>query len=141
MRGTMKKSKLIIGEHWEWDSHVFTNFLASLSFTSRCYDSLRLTGNFTPHHSHQQRYRKVINVTGLSLDLEQLPYGDQTLVGEKGISLSGGQKARCNLARAIYKDADIYILDDPLSAVDVNVGKIIFDRCINGYLKVSSQTN
>lgn len=89
----------------------------------------------------QQRYRQVINVTGLSLDLEQLPYRDLTLVGEKGISLSGGQKARVNLARAIYKDADIYLLDDPLSAVDVNVGKLIFDRCINGYLRVSRQTN
>ena len=54
--------------------------------------------------------------------------GDQTLVGEKGVSLSGGQKARISLARAIYHDADIYLLDDPLSAVDSAVGKHLFDK-------------
>lgn len=64
-----------------------------------------------------------------------MPYGDRTIVGEKGISLSGGQRARVNLARAIYKRADIYLLDDPLSAVDTQVGKELFQECIVRFLK------
>ncbi|GFR25464.1 hypothetical protein TNCT_434851, partial [Trichonephila clavata] len=68
-------------------------------------------------------------------DIELFPYGDQTAVGERGVSLSGGQKARVNLARAMYFDADIFLLDDPLSAVDASVSKHLFEKCINGYLK------
>ncbi len=60
--------------------------------------------------------------------MELLVNGDLTLVGERGVTLSGGQKARVNLARAVYRDADIYLLDDPLSAVDSAVGKHIFNR-------------
>ena len=54
--------------------------------------------------------------------------GDLTLIGERGVTLSGGQKARVNLARAVYHEADIYLLDDPLSAVDASVGKHLFDE-------------
>ena len=57
-----------------------------------------------------------------------LPDGDSTLVGERGASLSGGQKARITFARAMYADADIYLLDDPLSAVDAAVGRHLFDK-------------
>ena len=60
-------------------------------------------------------------------DVESLVNGDLTLVGERGVTLSGGQKARVNLARAVYREADIYLLDDPLSAVDTSVGKHIFN--------------
>ncbi|XP_043911577.1 ATP-binding cassette sub-family C member 2 [Protopterus annectens] len=83
------------------------------------------------------RYPKIIEACALLPDLELLPGGDKTEIGEKGINLSGGQKQRVSLARAIYSNADIYILDDPLSAVDAHVGKHIFEKVIssNGLLK------
>ncbi len=59
------------------------------------------------------------------------PGGDQTEIGEKGINLSGGQKQRVSLARAVYNNADMYLLDDPLSAVDSHVGKHIFEKVSN----------
>lgn len=65
----------------------------------------------------RQRYQKVVKVCALQKDFKQFPQGDQTIVGERGSSLSGGQKARINLARAVYRQADVYLLDDPLSAV------------------------
>lgn len=82
-----------------------------------------------------KRFEEVIHACALYRDLELLPNGKKTLVGERGISISGGQKARVNLARAIYYDADIFLLDDPLSAVDSSVAKHIFENCIKGYLK------
>lgn len=84
----------------------------------------------------ESRYSQVIKACGLERDLELFEFGDKTIVGERGISLSGGQKARVNLARAVYKKADIYLLDDPLSAVDTEVGKHIFQECVEKYLKV-----
>lgn len=82
-------------------------------------------------------YNSVIDACALKSDLELLDGGDQTEIGEKGINLSGGQKQRVSLARAVYCDADIYLLDDPLSAVDSHVGKHIFERVIGnqGLLK------
>ncbi|XP_072883242.1 ATP-binding cassette sub-family C member 4 isoform X2 [Hemitrygon akajei] len=68
-------------------------------------------------------------------DLELLQDGDLTQIGDRGATLSGGQKARVNLARCVYQDADIYLLDDPLSAVDAEVGKYLFEQCITGILK------
>ncbi|CAB3237244.1 unnamed protein product [Arctia plantaginis] len=82
-----------------------------------------------------KKYKEVIRVCALQKDFQQLPHGDQTLVGERGASLSGGQRARINLARAVYRQADIYLMDDPLSAVDAHVGRQLFDECINGYLR------
>lgn len=82
----------------------------------------------------EERYKHVCKVCALESDFDLLPYGDKTLVGEKGKALSGGQKARVNLARCVYKKADIYLLDDPLSAVDANVGKQLYKECIKGYL-------
>lgn len=82
-------------------------------------------------------YDKVLDACALRADLAVLPQGHMTEVGEKGVSLSGGQKARICLARACYARADIYLLDDPLSAVDAHVGRHIFDNVIgpNGLLK------
>lgn len=81
-----------------------------------------------------ERYRTVIDVCSLEPDFQLLPAGDLTFAGESGICLSGGQKSRINLARAIYRRANIYLLDDPLSAVDAAVAKHIFNRCIKGFL-------
>lgn len=75
-------------------------------------------------------YARVIEACSLNLDLEQLPAGDLTEIGEKGINLSGGQKQRISLARCVYADADIYLLDDTLSAVDSNVANHIFNSVI-----------
>ena len=67
-------------------------------------------------------------LTFVSQDFAMFASGDQTLVGERGVSLSGGQKARIGLARALYIDADVYLLDDPLSAVDPAVSRHLFDK-------------
>ncbi|KIH68024.1 hypothetical protein ANCDUO_01649 [Ancylostoma duodenale] len=76
----------------------------------------------------KNRYNQVLNACALKTDLKSLTNGDMTEIGEKGINLSGGQKARISLARAVYQDCDIYLLDDPLSAVDAHVGKHIFEN-------------
>ncbi|KAK5646954.1 hypothetical protein RI129_005418 [Pyrocoelia pectoralis] len=81
------------------------------------------------------RYNEVIRVCALDCDFNSLPFADHTILGGRGVSLSGGQKARINLARAVYRDADIYLLDEPFAAVDGHVGKEIFEKCIEGFLK------
>ena len=78
---------------------------------------------------------KVIHACALDADLDQLPDHEETIVGERGVTLSGGQRARLALARALYYNADIYLLDDPLSAVDSKVGKHLFEELIRGLLK------
>ena len=80
------------------------------------------------------KYKKIIDITELKSDLEILSGGDLTEIGEKGVNLSGGQKARIALARALYSDKDIYFLDDPISALDANVGMKIMKNCIINYL-------
>lgn len=86
----------------------------------------------------EKRYKAVVHACALERDFELWPHGDETIVGDRGVSLSGGQKARISLARAVYKKADIYLLDDPLSAVDVHVGKHLFEKCIKEFLSVRS---
>jgi ATP-binding cassette subfamily C (CFTR/MRP) protein 1 len=85
-------------------------------------------------------YEQTINACALVDDLAILPDGDQTQVGEKGISLSGGQKARLSLARAVYARADVYLLDDPLSAVDEHVGRHIIDNVLGDSGLLASKT-
>lgn len=80
-------------------------------------------------------YRRAVRVSQLEADLAVLPSGDNTEIGERGVTLSGGQKQRVSIARAVYADADVYLLDDPLSAVDSHVGAALFSECINGALK------
>lgn len=83
---------------------------------------------------NQERYNEVLRVSCLDADINLLANGDDSFVGDRGITLSGGQKARIGLARAIYIDADLYLLDDPLAAVDPVVATKIFHNCINGFL-------
>lgn len=70
----------------------------------------------------EKRFADVVDACCLASDLEMLANGDQTEIGERGVNLSGGQKQRVNLARALYAEKDVYLLDDPLSAVDPKVG-------------------
>lgn len=84
--------------------------------------------------NHKTMYSKVLDACALVEDIQTFPNGDQTVVGERGVPLSGGQRARVTLARVVYKDADVYLLDDPLSALDTKVGQHIFKQRINGIL-------
>ncbi|XP_028088748.1 ABC transporter C family member 3-like [Camellia sinensis] len=82
----------------------------------------------------RERYEKVLEACSLKKDLEILSFGDQTVIGERGINLSGGQKQRIQIARALYQDADIYLFDDPFSAVDAHTGSHLFKQCLLGLL-------
>lgn len=89
---------------------------------------------FGEKYNHQ-RYQHTVHVCGLQKDLNSLPYGDLTEIGERGVNLSGGQRQRISLARAVYANRQLYLLDDPLSAVDAHVGKHVFEECIKKTLK------
>jgi ATP-binding cassette subfamily C (CFTR/MRP) protein 4 len=82
----------------------------------------------------EERYARVLHACCLEEDIAGFESGDMTVVGERGVNLSGGQRARIGLARACYLDADVYLLDDPLSAVDARVGRQLFERCLTGLL-------
>ncbi|XP_052050274.1 multidrug resistance-associated protein 1 isoform X2 [Apodemus sylvaticus] len=99
-------------------------------------DSLRENILFG-HPLQENYYKTVMEACALLPDLEILPSGDRTEIGEKGVNLSGGQKQRVSLARAVYCNSDIYLFDDPLSAVDAHVGKHIFEKVVGpmGLLK------
>ncbi|XVF70835.1 hypothetical protein PTKIN_Ptkin11bG0194000 [Pterospermum kingtungense] len=82
----------------------------------------------------RERYDRVLEACTLKKDLEILSFGDQTVIGERGINLSGGQKQRIQIARALYEDADIYLFDDPFSAVDAHTGSHLFKEVLLGIL-------
>ncbi|CAG2107853.1 unnamed protein product [Medioppia subpectinata] len=112
MNGTVSYSAQ---EPWSFNNSVRNNILFGREYNER-------------------RYRDVVRVAALERDLKIFPFGDRTLVGEKGVSLSGRQKARITLARSLYRNADICLMDDPLSAVDAAVAEHIFEQCIVDYL-------
>jgi ABC-type multidrug transport system fused ATPase/permease subunit len=88
----------------------------------------------------EPRYSRVIHACALEADLATFPAGDATQVGERGITLSGGQKQRVGLARCIYQDADVYLLDDPLSAVDAHVAQHLMEFVVCGMLREGRKT-
>ena len=94
---------------WVFDGSIKQNILFGKNFDS-------------------DRYKETIKLCCMEYDLSSFKNGSDEVVGDRGTNLSGGQKARLNLARAIYENSDIYLFDDPLSAVDANVGKILFER-------------
>ncbi|XP_054796176.1 ABC transporter C family member 3-like isoform X2 [Prosopis cineraria] len=89
----------------------------------------------------RERYEKVLEACSLKKDLEILPFGDQTIIGERGINLSGGQKQRIQIARALYQEADIYLFDDPFSAVDAHTGSHLFKVMKDGEITQCGKYN
>lgn len=87
----------------------------------------------------EAKYHEILDICCMQTDLKNFSFGDLTEIGSRGVSLSGGQRVRVSLARALYSDADLYLLDDPISAVDAKVGKSLFERCICGYLSCKTR--
>jgi ATP-binding cassette subfamily C (CFTR/MRP) protein 2 len=83
----------------------------------------------------EDKFQESLKFSCLLEDLKYMPYREQTLIGNKGINLSGGQRARLSIARALYSDSDVYLLDDPISALDINVGKSIMEQTILKHLR------
>lgn len=83
----------------------------------------------------EARYKKAIKACALDKDISSFSHGDLTEIGQRGLNMSGGQKQRIQLARAVYNDADIYLLDDPFSAVDAHTAAILFNDCVMGVLE------
>jgi ATP-binding cassette subfamily C (CFTR/MRP) protein 1 len=140
--GSGKTSLLaaILGEMCCKKNKVFVN--GKVSYVSQrpwIQNSTVRDGILFTRDFDEKEYRKVVKAAQLKSDLEILPHGDETEIGERGINLSGGQKQRCAIARALYnsEEKDIFLLDDPLSAVDVHVANSLWEDAIgkSGLLK------
>uniref|UniRef100_A0ABM0GWV9 Multidrug resistance-associated protein 1-like n=1 Tax=Saccoglossus kowalevskii TaxID=10224 RepID=A0ABM0GWV9_SACKO len=138
--GSGKSSLLsaLLGEMEKLDGKVFMKGSVAYVAQQAWIQNTTLQNNILFGTKYiQKKYNKIVDCCALTPDIAVLPGGDQTEIGEKGINLSGGQKQRVSLARSVYSNSDIYLLDDPLSAVDAHVGKHIFDHVIGptGLLK------
>lgn len=112
-------------------SSVFTMQSSDLQFTfSQLRKNILFGSEFDP-----AKYWKTIDVSALQHDLDLLPDRDLTEIGERGVNISGGQKQRVSMARAVYSNSDVYIFDDPLSALDAHVGRQVFNSCIKEELR------
>jgi len=144
----------ILGDVGSGKSSMFNALLGEMLYDSQNPASIEINGNITyvaqkpwivnatikdnitfENEYDERAYEEAITSSCLRSDLETFIKKDETEIGEKGVNLSGGQKARIALARAIYSNSDIYLLDDPLSAVDAHVGKYILEKCLTGKLK------
>ncbi|XP_066905610.1 multidrug resistance-associated protein 1 [Halyomorpha halys] len=138
------KSSLIsafLGEMYKLDGRVIVKgsiaYVSQLSWIQNCsFQDNILFGTAWD----KKKYNKVIEACALKQDLEMLPNGDQTEIGERGVNLSGGQKQRLSLARAVYSNRDVYLFDDPLSAVDSHVGSHIFEEVISSHGVLRNKT-
>ncbi|KAK9055990.1 hypothetical protein SSX86_027077 [Deinandra increscens subsp. villosa] len=99
-------------------------------FNATVRDNILFGSPFEP-----AKYEKTLDVTALQHDLELLSGGDFTEIGERGVNISGGQKQRVSMARAVYSNSDVYVFDDPLSALDAHVGRQVFEKCIKEELR------
>ncbi|KAL8236017.1 hypothetical protein R6Q59_017098 [Mikania micrantha] len=99
-------------------------------FNATVRDNILFGSPFEP-----AKYERTLDVTALQHDLELLPGGDLTEIGERGVNISGGQKQRVSMARAVYSNSDVYVFDDPLSALDAHVGRQVFEECIKEELR------
>jgi ABC-type multidrug transport system fused ATPase/permease subunit len=93
------------------------------------------------HPFEEKRYNEALRVSALLPDVRAMDYGDQTEIGAKGVNLSGGQKQRVSIARAVYADAQVYLLDDCLSALDSGVARHVFEQCLINTMKARGKTN
>lgn len=109
---------------------VLPGLLTACLLFAGLQENILMGENFEP-----SRYQVAADVSCLLPDLAMWPAGDATEIGDRGVTLSGGQKARVSIARAVYSDADVYLMDDPLAAVDTHVGRALFERCIRGVLR------
>merc|ERR1712223_609041 len=128
----------ILGEMQRSEGTVEINGSLGYCAQQAWIQNATLKNNILFHNKYDKdKYNNILEACAMKADLLTLPGGDGTEIGEKGINLSGGQKHRVALARVVYSDVDICIMDDPLSAVDAHVGKHIFDNVIsnNGLLK------
>nr|UOU03337.1 ATP-binding cassette subfamily C1-6 [Brachionus rubens] len=138
--GSGKSSLLsgLLGEMHKFKGEINVNGSTAYVTQQAWIQNTTLRNNILFGHEYNEPlYQKILSSCALVTDLDILPAGDQTEIGEKGINLSGGQKQRISIARSVYAKASIYTFDDPLSAVDAHVGKHIFDSVIGpkGLLK------
>ncbi|KAM0070712.1 putative ABC-type xenobiotic transporter [Helianthus debilis subsp. tardiflorus] len=131
--GSGKSSLLscILGEMSKISGHVKVEGSKAYVAQSPWIQSGKIEDNILfGREMDRKRYEKVLEACSFNKDLENLSFGDQTVIGERGINLSGGQKQRIQIARALYQDADIYLFDDPFSAVDAHTGSHLFKECM-----------
>ncbi|EGZ11447.1 hypothetical protein PHYSODRAFT_338156 [Phytophthora sojae] len=125
----------LLGEMEKTEGKVFVNGKVAYYSQQPWIQNMTIRDNILFGQAFgDNKYQRILDVCGLLPDLEQFPGGDATEIGQKGINLSGGQKARVSLARACYSDTDVFILDSPLAAVDAVVQSAIFSQCICGLL-------
>ncbi|KAK1124889.1 hypothetical protein K0M31_006239 [Melipona bicolor] len=138
--GKMKLYRKPLDNYLEYNKQGYASNIPNLKISYASQEAWLFSGSVRDNilfgqPYDKERYMAVTRACALIKDFQQLPYGDMSNVGEGGSSLSGGQKARVNLARAVYRKADVYLFDDPLSAVDSRVAKHLFYRCIKNYLR------
>lgn len=136
--GSGKSSLLqaMIGNMTLTDGHVVRGTNISYASQTAWIQNATIRDNIlfdTPYD--EERYHRVVKACSLEADLKLFPFGDETEIGERGVNMSGGQKARLSLARSVYFNAGTVIMDDPLSAVDPHVGKRLWQDCVLTELK------